>query len=262
MSDRAPHTLAVAYPSAVPRRMTGMVELDLAEAAHSRLPRPSKVSAVLEAMFAEVGGVAMRAGLTDVLATGARAWLLLRTARVFFGNQGWFTAPCGVCQQPFDLSVDLASVPKSAPGAAFPVITVKTSLGPRRFEVPNGRTEAALAQQADLRVLAAVTGLAPDAGSEADQFTSEDLIAIETALDDATPDVAEEITSSCPACGGDLALRLDPLDFAFPKPERIDRDVYLLARTYGWDEPTILAMPTSRRRRHAQMIASTGGPKR
>ncbi|MEM1302816.1 MAG: hypothetical protein AAGH17_09555, partial [Pseudomonadota bacterium] len=102
MTDRAPSTLAVAYPSAVPRRMTGMVELDLAEAAYGTLPRPAKVSAILDTMFATVGGVAMRAGLPDGLATGARAWLWLRSARAFFGGHGWFTAPCPVCGQPFD----------------------------------------------------------------------------------------------------------------------------------------------------------------
>ena len=129
-----------------------------------------------------------------------------------------------------------------------------TSLGLRRFEVPNGHTEAALARGGDLRSLAALTGLASDAGHNAQDFTAQDLAAIDAALDAATPDVADEITTTCPACGAAAAARLDPLAFAFPKPERIDREVYHLARSYGWDEPTILALPSARRRRHANMI--------
>ncbi|WP_238366283.1 hypothetical protein [Mesobacterium pallidum] len=260
MPDRAPDTLAVAFPSALPRVLTGRVELELADALTPRLPRPQRVTAVLTALFDRVGGEAATPSLLWRLATGARAHLLLRAARAFFPARGWFSGRCDGCGGEYDLHLDLGQVPRSEPLEGYPLVTVQTSLGPRRFEVPNGLTEDHLSRDstADRRTLAGLTGLSDRAQAEAARFTPGDLAAIEAALDEATPDVAEEIQSTCPDCGAGVSARLDPLDFAFPAPDRLDREIFLIARCYGWDEPTILALPSARRRRHAAMIAADG----
>jgi hypothetical protein len=259
MQSRAPITLAVAYPSAQLRPVTGIVELALGEAMSRPLTRPEVVTAVLDAVFAKVGGQAVSPALLGGLATGARAWLLLRAARVFHGSHGWFTAQCPDCQEPFDLQLDLDALPRSNATSGFPIVTVQTSLGPREFEVPNGTTEIALTYRAaeGAIALAALCGLSKDAETEATQFTQDDLTAIEETLDDATPDVADEIQTTCPACRAQTKAQIDPLTFAFPKLDHLDRDIHLIARSYGWDEPTILQMPSNRRRRHANMIASS-----
>jgi hypothetical protein len=259
MQTRAPITLAVAYPSAQLRPITGAVELAVGEAMARPLSRPKVVTAVLDAVFAKVGGQPVSADILGGLATGARAWLLMRAAQVFHGNGGWFTAQCPACSAPFDLQIDLAALPRSDASAAFPVITADTSLGPRQFEIPNGRTETALYHRAaeGVRAIAALCGLSQNAETDAKAFTRDDLNKIETSLDKATPDVADEIDTICPACTAKTKAQIDPLTFAFPKLDALDRDIHLIARDYGWDEPTILQMPTGRRRRHANMIAAS-----
>lgn len=263
MTDRAPDTLAVAFPSAALRPLTGVVELAVAEALEAA-SRPRRVTAVLMALFDRVGGVAATPTLLRRLATGARAHLLLRAARVFVPGARWFSGRCDGCGAPFDVQVDLGAVPRSAPGAGYPVIEVMTSLGPRRFEVPNGLTEEriGLTTCAAERQLAALCGLSDRAEVEAHLFDPADIAAIAAALDQATPDVAEDIRATCPGCRVEATVRLDPMEFAFPGPDRLDREIYLIAKTYGWDEPTILALPSGRRRRHAALIAAEGRTRR
>ncbi|WP_299302792.1 hypothetical protein [uncultured Litoreibacter sp.] len=259
MSERAPMTLAVAYPSSVPRALTGDVERQLGAALSRALPRPDRVSGVLEAVFAQIGGVATSRSLIERLPTGARAWLLTRAAVRFLPGVQWFQSTCDACEESYDLSLSLADVPRGEPSKAFPVIDIATSLGTKRFEVPNGRTELELSgteRMDGLRSLAALTGLSLSAEEDAAAFTEDDLAEIDAALDAATPDISESIVTSCPACAAQTATVIDPLEFAFPNAAALDRDTHLIASAYGWGERDIHALPSARRRRYAQMIAA------
>jgi hypothetical protein len=254
-------TLPVAFPSAEPRAVTGAVEVAVAEAAALAAPRAERVTAVIAAVFGRVGGVACDAGLVRRLASGARVWLLNRAAGLFAADGTWFQATCGSCGRPFDFAARLSDAPRKRAGPAFPVVEVPTSLGPRRFEVPNGaHEEAAGRRRGDpRRVLAGLCGLADDAAAEAERLTEADLDRIEAILDDAAPDVADTVTTACPECGAETEVALDPLGWAFPRPERLIRDTHLIARTYGWSEEAILALPRGRRRAYADTIAAEGG---
>lgn len=257
MQQRAPHTLAVAYPSAVARPLTGWIELDLAASLRPSLPRPDQVTGVLAALYARVGGVVTSAGVLDRLTTGARAWLLARAASRFLPGAQWFQATCGACGQDYDLSLTLGDLPRAPKPDSFPVVEVATSLGMRRFEVPSGMVERALTvvdpAQA-LQVLVRETGLAASAEGDAQQFSDADLAAIEAALDAASPDVAEDVQSICPTCEAPTLTRIDPLEFAFPEGARVLRDVAVLARAFHWSEQAILDLPTARRRAYVTLI--------
>lgn len=264
MAERAPLTLAVAFPSTRPKPLTGAVEMRIADALSAGISRPEKVSAILAALFERIGGAPGTMALARRLATGSRSWLLLKAAGMFQAGQDWFSASCGECGESYDLRLNPAEVPRSAPGAGYPFVTVETSLGPRRFEAPNGLAEEALAsgRQDPARLLAATCGLAKEADRDAAEFTKADLAMILSALDEITPDIAETVTSTCPSCGAETAARLDPLDYAFPTAARLDREIHLIAGHYGWDEPTILALPSHRRQRHAAMIREAGSRRR
>ena len=257
MPDRAPITLAVGFPTATPRALTGRVELALASAL--RLPtRPEQVSGVLGAVFTTIGGLPVTSDLVDRLATGARAWCLIRAALSFLPGMRWFQASCTSCGEAYDLSVSLADTPRSDIPSAFPVVEVDTSLGPCRFEVPNGSTERALARVKGSdapRVLAASCGLGPDAVTQADQFTASDLALIDAQLDAATPDIPDTLTTLCPTCEAETTARIDPLSFAFPDATAVLRHVHSLASAYHWSEDAILDLPTSRRKAYASLIA-------
>jgi hypothetical protein len=259
---RAPGTLAVAFPRATPRVLRGDIELAVAAIARSAAPRPVRVTRLLAALYATVAGQTATPAAIRALASGAREWLLQRAAALFWGETGWFEAPCAACGQPMDLPARLSAAPVKAAGPGFPVAVAETSLGPRRFEVPNGAHEEALARGSDAapeRRLIALCGLADNAAAEAALFTEADLAAIDGALDAAAPEVADRLSATCPACGSPTEARLDPLAFAFPGPGALLRDVHTIASAYGWGEAEVLSLPSERRRAYARMIAVEGG---
>jgi hypothetical protein len=258
---RAALTLPVAFPSAEPRPLTGAVELAVAEAAAGPGPRGRRVSAVLDAAFGAVGGVKSDLNLVRRLASGARAWLLIRAALLFGGPREWFQTVCGGCGRPFDFQARPEAAPRKPAGTAFPVVEVPTSLGPRRFEVPNGAHEEAVARRPGdpRRVLAGLCGLAEDAEDEAARLTEPDLDRIEALLDDAAPDVADSVATACPECGWQGEVQIDPLGWAFPRPDSLLTDTHRIASAYGWSEAEILALPRARRRRYADLIAQERG---
>ena len=191
---RAPATLPMVWPLATPRRMTGAVELALAEALAGAGARPDRVTAALSAMFETLDGESTPPDTVARLATGTRAWLLALGAAAR-GAGGWFEADCTACARPFDFPLALKDLPRGPAGPGFPVAEVATSRGVRRFEVPSGVHEAALARgRGDRRAL--VTLLALDGPEDWDD---EDLVLIEEAIDAIAPDVAEEVTCICPA---------------------------------------------------------------
>ncbi len=68
------------------------------------------------------------------------------------------------------------------------------------------------------------------------------------------------INISCASCRTTIAASIDLASFVVADLDRVIeslyRDIDLIATAYGWDEPTILALPASRRRRYVDMIAS------
>jgi hypothetical protein len=264
---RAPATLDLVWPAPTPRPITGAVELALAAAAGANHARPARVSAVIEAVFDGLAGMAMSNTTVRNLASGSRAWLLTQAAVLTGADTGWFTATCQGCGAVYDFPLRLAEMPRGAAGPGFPVAQVETSLGLRWFEVPNGAHEEALANAPShdprpdprpdpRRDLVALLGLADTANQDAAGFTTADLLAIDSALDAIAPDIADRISASCPECGSLTEAAIDPLTFTLPVADDILRQTHLIARAYGWAEGAILALPSDRRRSYAGLIAA------
>jgi hypothetical protein len=244
---RAPVTHPVAWPEAGFRAQTGTAELLLAEALAQAGSRPARVTAVLSAVYDTLDGQPA-AGLADRLASGTRAWLLARAAAAR-GAGGWYQAECAACALPFDFPLALADLPRGEPGPGFPVAAAATSRGLRRFEVPNGGHEAALRKGDGKARLAGLLSL-----DDPEDWAPADLDAIEAAVDAASPDIADEVSCICPACGSDTRARVDPLEAFSASTETLFSEVHLLARAYGWRERVILELPSDRRRTYARMI--------
>lgn len=237
--------------------MTGTLELVLTAAMNPRLTRPERVTGVLSTVFSRIGGEAAEPSEVRRLTSGAREWLLQRAAGLFWSESGWFQSHCASCGEAFDIPASLRDAPRKQAGKDFPVVTVKTSLGPRRFEAPNGLHEEALAREtaADAsRVLLARCGLSAGADADAIAFTAGDLSKIEAALETACPEVADEVATTCPACRAETRARIDPLAFAFPKTEALLREVHLIASAYHWSEESILGLSSQRRRAYGALI--------
>ena len=70
-----------------------------------------------------------------------------------------------------------------------------------------------------------------------------------------SPEIADGVNAACPDCGGPVRVRIDPLTFAFPRPEAVLREVHAIAMAYRWSERAILDLPSRRRRAYVALIA-------
>lgn len=74
------------------------------------------------------------------------------------------------------------------------------------------------------------------------------------------------VTISCANCGRAMTASVDLASFIVREVDQLVqgfyRDVDVIASAYGWDEPTILALPAERRRRYVKMIAARTEPRR
>ena len=91
------------------------------------------------------------------------------------------------------------------------------------------------------------------------RFSDADLELIDGALERASPDIADSVDSVCPTCSAEIAAKIDPLDFAFPKFGGVITEIHLLAQAYHWNEDVILALPIHRRRAYVDLIRESMG---
>ncbi len=82
---------------------------------------------------------------------------------------------------------------------------------------------------------------------------------LDRALAALAPSLDDLLGGSCPACGHEVTMRFDPLGYTLTELRTAFSGIYLethaLAAAYGWLEQEILALPRSRRRRYASIIA-------
>lgn len=252
-------TLAMTFPQADLRPMSGRLELAVAEAAACPGARPERVSRVLTVIYETIASLPVTPDLIRCLPSGTREWLVQRAALHFRSDITWFEATCTGCGKPYDLTLDLSEAAKISPPMQQPYVEVETSLGSRSFEVINGEHEEVFAK-GDVgvdprRAMAGVCGLAEQAAEEANQFNDHDLDLIDEALEAVSPDIADQTKTVCPSCGVKTTARIDPLLFAFPKEQDILQDTHLIAYHYGWQHDQILSLSARHREFFAAMIA-------
>lgn len=82
---------------------------------------------------------------------------------------------------------------------------------------------------------------------------------LDRALAALAPSLDDLLGGTCPACGADVTLRFDPLVYTLAELRHVFSAIHLethsLAAAYGWPEDAILALPRTRRRRYASIIA-------
>jgi hypothetical protein len=259
---RAASTLAVDFPEPEFRPIDGNVEIRVAEAAESSASRPRRVTSIIAATCERLDRRDSDEERVRCVSAAGREWLLLQSALLFFKGTSWFEAPCGKCGGRFDLELPLADVPRGTAGKGFPEVEVQTSLGPRRFEAPNGHhEEAAVVRHAadHRRLFAKLCGLSDNAAEEGERFVEEDLVRVDSALGAISPEIADFVDAGCPDCKARVRVRIDPLSFAFPSSESVLRDVDAIASAYSWSESAILALPSERRLAYAALIDAGRG---
>jgi hypothetical protein len=73
------------------------------------------------------------------------------------------------------------------------------------------------------------------------------------------PTLSGPVAGRCPDCAADTPIDLDARELCFAdlrfQAGGVREDVHLIASGYGWAEHDILALPTARRRRYADLVA-------
>jgi hypothetical protein len=83
---------------------------------------------------------------------------------------------------------------------------------------------------------------------------------LDRALSSLAPRLDDLVGGSCPGCGREVTMRFDPLAYTLAELRSafagIHQETHALASAYGWPEAAILALPRSRRRNYAAIIAN------
>lgn len=244
------------------RPLTGDVELALADAAIADRGRgsvPQRVTAVLSAALARLGGDAVDPEAVRALPVADRQYLMRRLAAELGMEETWLAASCPRCGAGYDFPVRHGELPFKEAGEGYPFAAVETSLGPVRFRVPTGADQEAIAGLEDAdearRDLARRCAAEPLAG----ELSDEDLDRIEQALEDVAPEVVTRAQVSCPDCGRPGEVHLDPYICLGAAEGGLYQEIHALASAYHWSEPEILALPRDRRRLYLALVDQARG---
>ncbi|MDQ6966578.1 MAG: hypothetical protein Q9M23_06620, partial [Mariprofundaceae bacterium] len=180
----------------------------------------------------------------------------------------WLTAGCRKCDAEFDFHVELSKLPVKPAGGGYPVVESRIKSGLCRFRIPTGADQEAIASLHDQGeacttllnlCLIDIDGNSPPAVGIA--FDADEQVLIDTAMDAVAPEMAMEIQTSCPECGAENVVSLDPYAF-LGRVADIYADIHTLAWYYHWGEEEILAMPRARRQEYLALIDQARGMQR
>lgn len=171
---------------------------------------------------------------------GAADRIVLAQAEALTGRPLELTATC-TCGAVNAVAVAVADLPE-------PTATSRWLAPGTGVRAPTYGDLLDLAPTADAPALVARCTI----GAPAGPASLDDLAALDDAL-------AGPVRTVCVDCGRELEIDVDLVTIALRwllrAAEDLDRDVHLLARTYGWDLATIEALPRTRRRRLSRMVA-------
>ncbi len=188
---------------------------------------------------------------------------LLRLRRRLFGNVMLGYAQCEACGEGNELEVlvDAFLVEGETGARALSVEDYELRLRP----LTHGDVRAALRHPpAEQHSVLARRSVA-EARVRGDRVDAERLPAhvlerVAKSTDDVDPLAGIELGLACVSCGHEWSVPLDIADYLWREVERRAQrlldEVSLLARAYGWTEPTALALSPSRKRAYLQRAAA------
>ena len=254
--ERIPQTHPNPWPAYTLAEPDGALELAVGEALANGWSRPRKVSAILAAMLAEIDGEPADLARVRSLSMGAREWLLQQLAATCRPALDWFDCTCESCGASIDISLEIATMPRSEVPEGFPSAMLECAGESKPFQVVNGAVEEAVAAASSkgLCLMLTLSACFPDAAEKLAALSAAELAKLDAQMDARTPDCADILVTACPDCGADIRARIDPVSYAFPSEAGVLQDVHTLGQSYNWSEREILSLPTRRRQRYVDMV--------
>jgi hypothetical protein len=260
------------------RPITGALEMQLQdllqECSANNEAHPVWVSRFLAATLARLAtqkillddekSVARGLELVRELCVADRHYLLLQWRLFVAGGSDyeWLGAHCPACAVRYDFPLEWAQLPVKPAGEHFPQISflLNDSLINNgeaiQVRVPRGSDQEFIAQYAhvhtqdetDLRTQLLQRLIITDNPHALVQALDEDEVArIETALEQAAPELAQQLQLACPECGEQHQVQLDWYRGIHKPVDELLDQVHRLAANYHWSEQEILALPKQRR---------------
>jgi hypothetical protein len=244
------------------RPVTGAVELSMAEAIDNDVRWQERVTGVLVAALARLGGQKPTWERVHGLSVGDRHYLVRRLAVHLDRDEVWLTAHCRVCGHPFDVFIEQSKLPVKPAGDGYPFATADTRVGRLHVRVPTGADQAALADVPpgeDAELALALRLIVEPRGVNPAAVDADAVRAIEAAVEDVAPEVGTRAELACPECENVNEIEIDPYLCLEGGAEELLAEIHLLASHYHWGEREILRMPRSRRQTYIRFIEKARG---
>ncbi|KMS75317.1 hypothetical protein ACM01_10005 [Streptomyces viridochromogenes] len=201
-----------------------------------------------------------------VLPVGEREADLFALRRALFGERMQVRLACSACGEDMEFDLDAGEFARSLAGQGTPgdsVVRVRQDGWDVEFRLPGVADLTAAARAADPRT-ALLARCLVSAVRDGTPVGAGDLPVpvqrrIAEAVEAADPGADVMLTIACPECGDATRAELDIASYLWTELDAWARDllldVHLLATSYGWSEPEILALSPLRRRYYLELCA-------
>ena len=246
------------------RPLSGALELALAEIGESGevLTTPQAVTRALALALDHLAGDVASTARVARLCVADRQFLMCALDAHLGHGERWFDALCARCGARFDFHLDFAQLPVVEAGSTFPYATLEIDGQTRRFRLPTGADQEALAAQPEATARAWLArALIDDAPPDAAAIDADApaIAALDAALEAMAPAVVVAVEAACPECGQANTVDLDPYRALALSSDEILHEVHEIATHYHWGEAEILGLPLRRRRHYLRLIANARG---
>lgn len=242
--------------------LNGELELAIVESRRAFDSWPARVTAVLSAALAEVGGSEATPEVVASMCVADRQFLVRQLAAWLGRDDVWLSARCASCGEPFDFQLRQTELPIKPAGESYPFASVEAGGERRRLRVPNGADQeavASIAGQAEAIAELVRRCLIDGDPEAAASWSAEEIDRVERALEAVSPEVGVAAAVECPECGHGDRIAIDPYLALQREREDLFAEVHALASAYHWSEAEILAMPSHRRRTYVDLLDQARG---
>jgi hypothetical protein len=242
--------------------MTGSIEQAFSKPEGELFNRPSWVSYVLAASIKNIGDHSFTLQNADNLTIGDRIFLMLQLAILYSRDLEWLTLLCSRCHEAFDVPVKRSGFTAHRPRSKhypFNFITIKG----KEMKVRGvcGEDQKRLVQTTPQnperflldRCILSINEKVPD-NNELDEFTIDEKVQLERAIEDCSPDMDCSIAAKCPDCGTVNSFEFEPYWLGQPEADNLDTEIHKVAWAYHWSEREILSLTRKRRLQFLELI--------
>jgi len=201
----------------------------------------------------------------EQLPLGVRDRLVLELRRNLFGSKLALVVRCRHCRQTLEFAItveQLLALP--APTTREHVLAIDGY--ELVFRLPNSRDLAAAVgapsvDHARTALLCTCTASARRAGERIDfgALPVHVIDALAERMGEVDPQADISFKLACERCRHEVEASLDVVHYLWTElrayAERLQHEIHLLARAYGWSEQTILTMTAARRHRYCQLVS-------